>query len=107
MSAAQTTKVPDHIWVVAVEEADDRAFWDRRKVDREKLELGVFQTKMAEFVASMQAVIARVEEEAGRWRLDEVQVAVEIGSKGSVNLLGTGAEISSTGGLSLTFRREQ
>jgi hypothetical protein len=107
MSEQPTTAEPDHIWVIGVRESDhpDRAFWDRKKVDREPVPLDRLKDRMAEFTNGMQGVIARVEAEEGRWRLQEVQVAVEIGAKGSVNLLGTGGEVSGNAGLTLTFTR--
>jgi hypothetical protein len=100
-------QAPDHIWVVGVREEQgvDRGFWDRRKVDREPVPVARLNDEMANLVGGMHQVIARIEAESERWQLDEVQVAVEIGAKGSVSLLGTGGEVSGTGGLTFTFKR--
>jgi hypothetical protein len=102
-----TTTQPDRIWVVGVRETkqSDRGFWDWKKIDREPVDLKTLTDGVASFVAGMHGVIARAEAEAGAWKLDEVQVNVEVGAKGSVSLLGTGGEVSGGGGLTLTFRR--
>jgi len=103
----QPTATPESIWVIGVREEDglDRGFWDRRKVDREPVPVEKLNNEMAQLVGGMHSVIARIEAESDRWQLEEVQVAVEIGAKGSVSLLGTGGEVSGTGGLTFTFKR--
>jgi hypothetical protein len=93
------------IWVVGVRESADRAFWDRSKVDREAVGVDTLRDRLSEFVQAMHSVISQVEGKVGDWSLDELEVSAEIGAKGSVNLLGTGGEVSAGGGLTLTFRR--
>ena len=99
----------DEVWIVGVREtsggATDRGLWDRRKVDREKISADELKTRLTEFVDTMHTVIAGMQEPASGYALDEVQVTVEMGAKGSVSLLGTGGEVSGSGGLQLTFRR--
>jgi hypothetical protein len=41
-----------------------------------------------------------------KFPLKEVQVSFEVSASGKVNLLGTGAEVAGTGGITLTFGRE-
>jgi hypothetical protein len=97
---------PEEIWVIGVKEGKiDRGLWDRRRIDREPIKPHDLAERMATFVAGMQVIIDRVQAASDRWQLDEVTVSVEIGASGSINLLGTGAEVSSSGGLSLKFTR--
>ena len=94
------------IWIVGVREtSQDRGPWNRKTVDRDKVTVEQLRERLGPFVAGMHAVIARVQEASGDFPLVEVQVAVEIGAKGSVSLLGTGGEASTSGGMTLTFRR--
>jgi hypothetical protein len=103
---ASAEAVPQEIWIVGVREtSQDRGLWNRKTVDRDKVTVEQLQARLGNFVAGMHAVVSRVQEAAGEFPLVEVQVAVEIGAKGSVSLLGTGGEASTSGGMTLTFRR--
>jgi len=40
-----------------------------------------------------------------RWRMDEIQLTVEISAEGGINLIGS-ATVTVTGGIKVTFKRQ-
>ncbi|MDX6707233.1 MAG: hypothetical protein QOI48_3079 [Solirubrobacteraceae bacterium] len=98
----------NEIWIIGVREGSlDRGPWLRKTVERDKVTVEELSARLGGFVAGMHAVISKIQATSREFPLVEVQVAVEIGAKGSVSLLGTGGEASTSGGMTLTFRRPQ
>lgn len=97
----------DTIWVVGVAEtASDRGLlFNRAAIERRQVDPAEIGDRLADLVAGLQSAIQRVSSVSAGWRLDELTVAVEIGAKGSVSLLGTGGEVSGSGGVTLKFAR--
>ncbi|AXE87038.1 hypothetical protein [Streptomyces sp. Go-475] len=63
------------------------------------------RARLADFVTSMQDVIASLPERAGEFRLNEVTFSAEVSAKGTVSLLGSGGELSGRAGITFTFTR--
>jgi hypothetical protein len=107
----ETTQPNDEIWIIGFEEEDlqkqsaDRFLWRREKIARQRVSPDRLKTEFTQFVEKMRGVVAAVPADAGGLRVEEIQLTAEIGAKGSVNLLGTGGEISGSGGITVTFRR--
>lgn len=72
---------------------------------RAEIPVEVFSRRVETFLATMRDVISGLADTAGEYRLDQVQVAVEVSAKGHVSLLGAGGELAGKGGLTFTFTR--
>jgi len=105
------TPANDSIWIVGYAEEEDkgdgadRALWSRKKVERELVSTEVLRERVEHFIDQMRGVLANVPEHADRFRIEEIELTLEISAKGSVNLLGTGGEVGGTGGITVSFKR--
>ena len=57
------------------------------------------------FIEQMGSILEKTPEKVGKFHFDEFEVSAEITGKGSLAILGTGAEVGATGGLRFVFRR--
>ena len=58
------------------------------------------------FIAQMDSVLSETPDMVGGYKLTEMEVSLEINAEGQIVLWGVGGHIGGTGGLSLTFKRE-
>ena len=93
------------IQVIGREEAEDRSFSDQLHVVRGKISVTKLERQLHEFIHLMGTAVAKVPNELGAFTLDTITLTAEISSKGQISLLGTGGEIGSKGGLTLTLKR--
>ena len=57
------------------------------------------------FLTAMDGLVAGLPANLGDFRVEEMELSVEISAKGTVSPLGTGGEIGTAGGLGFTLRR--
>lgn len=79
-----------------------------------ELRYGSFQVKVSqlkkqidEFLRTMKEIVDTVPHLFGDLELDAVSFTLEVSTKGTVRLLGTGGEAGGKGGLTFTLRRVQ
>lgn len=70
-----------------------------------KIDLDVLRQNLNSLMAKVQGSLPEDEPENSSFRLTQIAVAVTIGAKGEVGLLGTGAEASGSASLTLTMTR--
>ncbi|MGC0327475.1 hypothetical protein RKD23_000465 [Streptomyces sp. SAI-170] len=87
---------------------DERSFRWRGDVElvREKVPVSVLREQVNAFVEALGETLSRAEEKIGNYRLEQVEVAVEINAKGTVSILGSGGEVGGSGGMTFTFVRQ-
>jgi hypothetical protein len=59
------------------------------------------------FLSQMDDILSEAPDSVGKFRLNELEVTVEISAEGKVVLWGIGGGVGGKGGLSLTFTRER
>jgi hypothetical protein len=57
------------------------------------------------FIEQMGSILEKTPEKLGKFHFEEFEVYAEITGKGTLAILGTGAEVGATGGLRFLFRR--
>ena len=57
------------------------------------------------FIEQMGSILEKTPEKLGKFQFEEFEVYAEITGKGTLAILGTGAEVGATGGLRFVFRR--
>lgn len=99
----------DVIRVFGIEDDDEDRSLFRRPDDfrygRSEIPVDEFRLRVAEFVSGIENVIRDIAASAGEYKLDEVQVAVEVSAKGKLSLLGTGGELAGKGAMTFKFRK--
>ena len=63
--------------------------------------------QLTAFLSTMDTVVKGLPAKIGEFRLETVELKVEVSAKGTVSLLGTGGELSGTGGLTFTLQRQK
>ena len=71
-----------------------------RQVDKDAL-----RSQLSSFLSAMQDVLDDLPELLGGFAIEEVTLTAEVSASGSVSLLGTGAEVGGSGGLTFTLKR--
>lgn len=117
----------DTIWIITAEEsavtgdedsknATYRNPYDGRKSITEVVTRGVkvsvdkLETELSRFLQLIGKVFHHVEEQVNEqtgFKLDEVELCVEITGEGEIKLLGTGINTSTKGGITLKFKRDE
>lgn len=96
------------ISVVGPEEAATRGIFSRGSTPMERSSVPVdrLRSEVDSFMRGLGEMFAGAPHEvAGDFYLDEVSVSAEVSAKGTLSLLGTGGELSGSGGVSFTLRR--
>lgn len=70
-------------------------------VDVDKL-----QERLTTFLHSMNRIVDSMPVTLGDFRIDSLELSVEVGAKGSVSLLGSGGEVSGSGGIRFVLKRK-
>lgn len=102
----------ESIWVFGIEDRDERGLFDRLselRYGREQVSLEDMKGHLYSFLAGIKQLVKEldVSDEFGEFRLDQVQVAVEVSASGKVSLMGTGGEVAGKGGLTFTLSRKE
>lgn len=87
----------------------ERSFRRRGDVElvRERVPVGILKDQINAFVKALGDTLSSAEERIGKYRLEQVEVAVEVNAKGTVSILGSGGEVGGTGGMTFTFVRQE
>jgi hypothetical protein len=72
-----------------------------------KIDLDTLRDNLNSLMAKVQGSLPEEDPKNSSFRLTQIAVAVTIGAKGEVGLLGTGAEASGSASLTLTLTRPQ
>jgi hypothetical protein len=97
---------PTRIGILGREDSADRSLFSRAqdmRLGRGEITSIDLQRRLENFLYAMRQVIGGLPDQMGTWQMSTVTLTAEITAKGSVNLLGTGAELSGKGGLTFTF----
>ena len=70
-----------------------------------KLDVEKLSDNLRQFVESMNSIVAKIPVLAEPFRLDEIEMSVELTAEGSFQLIG-GAKLGLNGGLKLTLKRK-
>ena len=74
-------------------------------VEEGEVGVDVLSDNLEKVMKGVTEVLTKMECEVGKYRLEEVEIRVEISGNGSVSILGTGVETGGGGGLALKFKR--
>lgn len=64
-----------------------------------------FQSKLKIFLASMNTALSGVPPLLGEYKVDEIELSLEVGAEGELSLLGTGGKLTGKSGITLTLKR--
>jgi hypothetical protein len=106
-SAADAAEMA-RIGVFGRDDAADRSMFSRpqeMRFGRGEITPADLRRRLEDFLSAMREVISGLPEQVGDWEMSTVTLTAEITAKGSVNLLGTGGELSGKGGMTFTFSR--
>jgi hypothetical protein len=103
------TAEPDYIWVLGLPGGkEDRADGFRAadvRFARRKVPISQLRDNVNAFVAAMGEAVGGVPSALGGFSIDSLELSLEVSATGSVSLLGTGGEVTGTGGITLTLTR--
>src|SRR5438876_8260633 len=100
----EKTTDPHMLTVVGFESIKERGLEDRRLVSRQ-VDAERLSEQVTLFLQSLETVLGNQPDQLGKYTLDAISVTAEVSAKGTVGLLGTGAELAGKGGLTFTFKR--
>jgi hypothetical protein len=70
----------------------------------EPLSPETLQTNLTRFLSAMETALSNVPVQVAGYRLDEIEVAVEVSAEGQVSLLGNGGKVGGKGTLTLKLK---
>lgn len=83
--------------------------WVRRAAETELTRSTVTSGKLRDnldgFLRGIQSVVGAIPEHVGAFRLTEITLSAEISASGKVSLMGSGAEMTGTGGIAFKLSR--
>jgi hypothetical protein len=94
-------KNKDEIWIVTSDSSTTRGGGGRLKqqsVDELSININLFLEQMGN-------VLEKTPEKIGKFHFEEFEVHAEVTAQGTIAVLGTGLQASTTGGLRFVFRR--
>jgi hypothetical protein len=62
------------------------------------------QEKLSAFLRSMDTALGGIPALLGAYKVDEIELSLEIGAEGELSILGTGGKITGTSGITLTLK---
>lgn len=95
------------ITILGSEDTDTRSIFDRLRYRRAEVSADELQTRLRNFLTSMQGVVEGLPDKLGEFKLEQVTLTAEVSAKGQISLLGTGGEVAGKGGLTFTLKREK
>jgi hypothetical protein len=99
--SAEPTTLP----VVVVDDEEDDRFLERFR--RTEVPVESVREHLASFLAGMESALEAVPRALSAFRVDEVTLTLEVSATGKVSLVGTGAEVTGKGGLTILLRRQE
>jgi hypothetical protein len=98
----------DQIWIVGPMAGDARTTRSiaRRDIVEKPVETLQVRTNFQRFLQSLKSIVDVEVPAVGPFELDEVQFSAEISANGEFKLLGTGAGVQATSGVTFTLRRK-
>ena len=82
---------------------------DRDRVEvrfrRKEVPVDSLRNSLADYLAKMEDALNGVPASLSGYQVDEITLSLEVSATGKVSMLGTGAEVTGTGGLTLTLKR--
>jgi hypothetical protein len=96
------------IWIIGPMAGDARATRSitRRDVVEKPVEVLQVRNHFHHFLQSLEAIVDVDVPAVGQFELDEVQFSAEISANGEFKLLGTGAGVQASSGVTFTLRRK-
>jgi hypothetical protein len=77
-----------------------------RLVRRAEIDPDTLSLNLNVFISRLDTVFQDVPEELAGFKLDEIEVSLEISANGQVALWGIGGQVGGKGGIGLTFKRK-
>ena len=112
----------DTIWIVTSQSSDEYGsktgskappyYQNNPPVNRENavpVKASKLEAELSKFLAVVGGLFNRAQEQVNQqtgFKLDEIQLSVEISGEGEIKLLGTGVKTETKGGLTFTFKRD-
>jgi hypothetical protein len=99
----------DQIWIVGPMAGDARATRSiaRRDIVEKPVDTLQVRTNFHRFLQSLESIVDVEVPVVGQFELEEVQFSAEISANGEFKLLGTGAGVQATSGVTFTLRRRR
>jgi len=66
-----------------------------------------FQEKLSTFLKSMNTALGGIPSLLGAYKVDEIELSLEVGAEGELSLLGTGGKLTGTSGITLTLKHTE
>lgn len=77
----------------------------RRGRGPKPLEVDVLAENVNIFLGQVEGMLSKAPDKVGKFELTEITITAEVSTTGALMLLGTGGEVSATGGLTFKFVR--
>lgn len=100
----------EEIRVFGLDDRTDRAALFTRaeaRYARGAVPVADLEDRLRAFVQSMRGVLHAIPEAVGAYRVEQIELRVEVSAKGTVSLLGSGGELGGSGGMTLTLKRSE
>jgi hypothetical protein len=100
------------VWILGLEGPSrdrDIRFWkpSEARIGRRKIPTAELRDQIGGFVETLDSVVKPVPESVGGFAIDSIELSAEISVSGQVSLLGTGGQVSGTGGITFTLTRKK
>src|SRR4051794_6407195 len=106
---APTTTTPDYVWVLGLpggtEDRGDTFRGGDLRIARRKVPVSELRDNVNAFVLAMAEAVGGIPHALSGYSIDSIELSLEVSAAGSVSLLGTGGEVTGTGGITLTLKR--
>jgi hypothetical protein len=108
LSPEQQPEEKEQIWIVGPMAGDARTTRSiaKRDIVEKPVEVLKVRENFHRFLEGLKAIVDVEMPVAGPFELDEVQFSAEISANGEFKLLGTGAGVQATSGVTFTLRRK-
>jgi hypothetical protein len=110
--APQDSDQEEGVWILGLEGPSrdrDVRFWkpSEARIGRRKIPAAALRDQIGDFVGTLDTVVEPVPETVGGFAIDSIELSAEISVSGQVSLLGTGGQVSGTGGITFTLTRRK
>lgn len=105
---AESNEAPsDGILVLALQDEETDRFgpfkWAEARFTRTKLSAAQLGENLTTFLGSMETVVKAIPNSLGGMSVSSIELKAEITATGKISLVGTGGELSGTGGITITL----
>ena len=73
---------------------------------QEQVSIEKMRSALSDFLSNMGEILDGLPDEMADYKLESMDISVEISSKGNVSLMAVGGELGSTGGLTLHLKKK-